>query len=174
MSQVNTLKEIALSRAIDGQLNDIVRATGALAIRLKDTQMGKSQLRNVLNAAMQTRSIEVVNNFIHYQISREKGWRSNDFGEKLISALSSGGTVHVAAMAAAREASDYLKNAVPAQKLSEEEIPSTEMLAQDAYVRLSRLFLGYLNRWFQFGQGSNWDRIKSILPDEWNAQEVAA
>ena len=174
MSQVTVLRELALNRAIDDQLDGIVRGAGSLAILLKGSDMGKSQLRNALNASLQTGSVEVVNNFIRYQISREKGWRENGFGEQVIAALGHGQVVHKGAMSAAKSATEHLEHAVKEGRLAQDELPSVEYLAQVAYVRLTRLFLGYLNRWYLVGKEGHWQDVASIVPEFKLEKEASA
>jgi len=170
MSQVNTLKEIALSRAIDGQLNDIVQAAGKLAGQLQNSGMRENQLRNALNVALHTDSMEVVGNFIRYQIGRGRDWQTNNFGENVIAALGSGGTVHKAAKKAASEALEHLQAAENDGKLGGETLPSAEEMTSEAHVRLSRLFLGYLNRWYLYADREKaWSKIAPLLKPEQEA-----
>lgn len=167
MSQVNTLREIALSRAIDGQLDKIVQDAGTLARQLQGSGMRENQLRNALNVALHTNSMEVVGNYIRYQIGRGRDWQNNDFGENVITALGHRGSVHQAATAAASEAREQLQEAQKTGKLGEDPLPDQAELVEEAQLKLSRLFLGYLNRWFLYADRQKaWDKIEPLLRRE--------
>lgn len=164
MSQVNTLREIALSRAIDGQLNEIVQAAGALAAQLQGSGMRENQLRNALNVALHTDSMEVVGNYIRYQIGRGGGWRDKDFGEKVIAAMGSRGIVYQTAKTASSDALAQLKAAHDNGKLGSEGLPSADELTREAHVQLCRRFLGYLNRWFLYADREKaWGKIAPMV-----------
>lgn len=172
MSQMNTLKEIALSRAIDGQLNEIVQVAGKLAAQLQNSGMRENQLRNVLDVALHTESIEVVGNYIRYQIGRGGGWKTSNFGENLIAALDSGGPVYVSAKDAASAVIEEMEKAKKQGKLGEESLPDQATLIKKAHIKLVRLFLGYLNRWYLYADREKaWGKIEPMLK---SAQEAAA
>lgn len=165
MSQVDTLKEIALSREIDRQLDAIVQVAGGLAAQLKGSSMRENQLRNVLDVALHTESIEVVGNYIRYQIGRGGSWKSGNFGENVIAALGDDGQVHRVAKKAADEAHKALTQAQ--KKLGTEALPDPADLTKEARVHLTRLFLGYLNRWFLYADREKaWDKIGPLVKME--------
>jgi hypothetical protein len=164
MSQVNTLKEIALSRAIDGQLNEIVQKAGKLAAQLQGSSMRENQLRNVLEVALHTESIEVVGNFIRYQIGRGSGWKTGNFGENVITALDAKGPVYQHARNAASAVIRQMEEAKIQGKLGQEPLPDRAVLIQEAHIKLTRLFLGYLNRWFLYADREKaWGKIEPML-----------
>ena len=78
--------QLALERAIDRHLDTLVRAAGRTVSLLHDDQaMRENQMRNVVDVAMTTQSLDVVTNFIRYQMGRSAGnraWLHNDFGQK--------------------------------------------------------------------------------------------
>lgn len=167
MSQVDTLREIALSREIDRQLDTIVQVAGSLAAQLKDSSMRENQLRNVLDVALHTDSIEVVGNYIRYQIGRGGSWKSGNFGENVIAVLGDGGPVHRIAKRAAGEAHKTLQEAEAANKLDKAVLPKLTVLEAEARVQLTRLFLGYLNRWFLYADRDKaWDKIGPLVTIE--------
>ena len=95
MSTANTeaqqIKQaLALKRAVDQRLNALVeKACGRVdACAVADTNSGleRSQFDNVLGVATESGSVEVVKNFIRYQIGRKDGagWRHGGFGLGLI------------------------------------------------------------------------------------------
>lgn len=164
MSQVDTLREIALRRAVDGQLNEIVRVAGELAKRLEGGSMRENQLRNVLDVALNTESLETVANYIRYQIGRGPDWRHKEFGEHVIAALASGGPVYQASQSAGGQAMKQLEKAQGEHKLGEEDLPSLDELVAEAHVLLARLFLGYLNRWFLYADREKaWNKIQPLM-----------
>ncbi len=167
MSQVDTLKEIALSREIDRQLDTIVQVAGSLAAQLKGSTMRENQLRNVLDVALHTDSIEVVGNYIRYQIGRGGSWKSGNFGENVITALGDGGQVHRIAKTVASGAYKTLQEAEVANKLGKGTLPESKDLEREARVQLTRLFLGYLNRWFLYADRDKaWDKIGPLVKIE--------
>jgi hypothetical protein len=164
MSQVDTLREIALSREIDRQLDTIVQVAGSLAAQLKGSSMRENQLRNVLDVSLHTESIEVVGNYIRYQIGRGGSWKSSNFGENVIAALGDGGPVQGAARKVAYETHKTLRGA---KTLGEAELPEPADLEREARVLLTRLFLGYLNRWFLYAdREKTWDKIGPMVKIE--------
>ena len=128
-----------LKREIDRVTDDLVGVAKKLVDeKLTVTEAGRTkldagglreaQLRNVINVAGSTESVELVKNFIRYQIGRQGGgWRHRGFGEALIERIEK----EIAGLAerVAREA-------------------QTEV--EPAYIQLVRLFLGYLNRYFVY------------------------
>lgn len=167
MSQVDTLREIALSREIDRQLDTIVQVAGSLAAQLQGSSMRENQLRNVLDVALHTESIEVVGNYIRYQIGRGGSWKSGNFGENVVAALGDNGHVQRVAKKAASGALNKLNEAQADNKLGEEALPELAELERDARVQLTRLFLGYLNRWFLYAdREKTWDKIGPMVKIE--------
>ena len=166
MNQVETLREIALSRAMDHQMNEIVRAAGRLAALLRGGTMRENQLRNVLDVSLHTESLELIGNYIRYQIGRGAEWQRKNFGEELITALGDGGVVHGAAQKAVEQALHDLERARQEGKLGDAPLPSREELMKEAHIRLARLFLGYLNRWFLYADRRRaWDKIKPMIKE---------
>ncbi len=129
--------------------------------------MRENQLRNVLDVALHTESIEVIGNYIRYQIGRGGGWKFGNFGENVIAALGDGGPVHRIAQRAAGEAHKTLQEAERANKLDEATLPDPADLETEARIQLTRLFLGYLNRWFLYADRDRaWDKIGPLVKIE--------
>jgi hypothetical protein len=63
-------RELALEQAIGAQLDHLVRRANRAVMKLRDKRdkMEESQLRNLLDAAMESGSVEVTAGFIRYQI----------------------------------------------------------------------------------------------------------
>lgn len=140
-------RELLLEQAIGAQLDDLVRRANAAAARLEHSAMEKNQLRNLVNVAVESRSIEVVINFIRYQIARNsRAWGSgpDDFGHRVID------DIRTALRAGAGEAVAEVQRALG----SEEQLASgaAQELEATAYLRLVQLYLGYLNRAFYYGK----------------------
>lgn len=157
MSEMNPealQRALLLEQGINKQLDELVRQANATAALLKvNPRMEESQLRNLLNVAVESRSVEVVINFIRYQIARSgSAWGTGpgDFGHKVI---------------------DDLRNkvqgwAVQAVKHVREKVGSSsavEALLDDAYVRLMQLYLGYLQRAFYYGKKTgDFDKLTEV------------
>ncbi len=90
--------------------------------------MERKQLSNVLAVAAETESIEVLKNFIYYQIGRpgQEGWKSGGFGSKLVAKLD--GLRTIAGEIAAAGGGD----------------------AEELWIELARQYLGHLQRWFVY------------------------
>ncbi|MCA9954666.1 MAG: hypothetical protein H6657_02500 [Ardenticatenaceae bacterium] len=143
MSQTTTMtqlqRELHINRDIDQAMNQLLPQMKAF---MDDTQIWKSdmelnQLQNLLSTAQDTQSVEVVKNFIYYQMGRDNrgsSWRKSErnqpsFGDRLIQAL--------------------------------DELRDTAVLITEAYggqtgdidkawMNLTRLYLGNLRRYFYY------------------------
>jgi hypothetical protein len=134
---------LAVRKAIDRQLDDLIRAAAEKVKKLKGADMRQNQIRNVVNVANATESTEAVTNFIRYQIGRDSRWR--DFGKAVIADIETG------AVSAALKA---VKEAVPQADLT-----STR-------AELTALYLGYLNRCFVYADNTDdWDDLSAKLAD---------
>lgn len=125
-------RTLLFEQAITSQLDRIVKLANTTVYKLAgNPKMEESQLRNLLNVAMESRSIEVVINFIRYQIARNDsawGTRPTDFGHTVIA------DIRTSIKDFANEAGAYEPN------------------AGDAYIRVTQLYLGYLTRAFYYGK----------------------
>ena len=138
MSTANTeaqqIKQaLALKRAVDQRLNALVeKACGRVdACAVADTNSGleRSQFDNVLGVATESGSVEVVKNFIRYQIGRKDGagWRHGGFGLGLI-----------------EDVDAWLRPQAS-------EIAAATGVPQDAaWIELLRLYVGYMRRHWVF------------------------
>lgn len=86
-------------------------------------QLKENQLRNVINIANETECVPVVTNFIRYQIGRHSEWRKENFGERLIEKI------------------DNLKES--AKEIDERDV-------DDAWIKLTRLYLGFMVRYYKY------------------------
>lgn len=134
---LQTQLDLLLEQAIVSQLDNVVRrASEAVLLLAGNRDMEVSQLRNLLSVSTESRSVEVVINFIRYQIARNSrawGIERSSFGHRVIDDLRKplqGWTSDVIATVAGRQA-DH-----------------AEGLRERASVRLMQLYLGYLNRAF--------------------------
>lgn len=106
--------------------------------------MEKSQIGNLLEVAMDTDSVELVKNFIQYQMGRDVGgttWRSNAFGDNFVKAID--GELKTMARDLATKASERqdLGTFTPAE-LAE--------ATDAAWIGLVRHFIGQMNRYFYY------------------------
>ena len=136
-------RQLLIQQGIELQLDALVRQANKTASKLKDhPTMEESQLRNLLNAAIESRSTEVVINFIRYQIARSGsawGTTPDGFGHTVIADLN----------AFIPEWYGSIARVVAEQ-------PDTSAITQvereRTIVRLMQLYLGYLNRAFYYGK----------------------
>jgi hypothetical protein len=137
---------LLLEQAIRKQFDPLIRkATETTLLLDGNRDMEVSQLRNLQVVAVESRSVEVVINFIRYQIARNgRAWGIDpgSFGHAVIADLR--GKV--------KELADQAVGQVAA---AVGETPEVQALHGDAYVRLMQLYLGYLNRSFYFARRVN-------------------
>ena len=132
------------NKAIGRQLDELIRAASLNVAKLQGSQMRENQIRNVVDLAARSESMEEVTNFIRYQIGRRdtgKSWSHGSFGKSVI------GDIETGAVPSA------LANVI-------REVP----LADVVFVRsrLIALFLGYLNRCFVYADKSgDWRNLSS-------------
>ena len=147
----NMLYELSLQEAIQEQLDDLVRlATQTVVKHINLDRMEKSQLRNVVNVAATAESVEVVTNFIRYQIGRneKQAWRGKtDFGHEVIKAID--GPVKTLAENAVGIMEENLKQ----KGISEEDLQKLGSEKKKlAHQQLTEFYLGYLNRCFYYAK----------------------
>lgn len=136
---------LAVRKAIDRQIDGLIRAAARNVAKLKGSGMEENQIRNVLNVASTTESMEAVTNFIRYQIGRsqkQKTWDQNGFGKAVIADIETGA----------------VKRALEAVM---KEVPTADETSVRAH--LIELYLGYLNRCFVYAKkSSDWQNLSSI------------
>ncbi len=124
---------LATRKAVSGQIDDLIRAASRHVTKLQGAEeMRESQIRNLVNLASASRSVEEVTNFIRYQIGRDtkgKTWSHNGFGKAVIADIESG-QVRKSLEAVVAEVSEADLVAVRSDLIS--------------------LYLGYLNRCFVY------------------------
>lgn len=134
---------MAIQRGIERTMNEVVRDMQLLVddgkINLVASDMEKHQIGNLLGVALETDSVELVKNFIFYQIGRDtkaSSWRRNGFGQELADRLES---LKTRAKSIADEAHRQL--GLPA--------PNTQEV-EEVWIQLVRQYLGQLNRYFYY------------------------
>ncbi|MBE2199681.1 MAG: hypothetical protein IAE79_13785 [Anaerolinea sp.] len=131
-------RELRINQAIDEQLNSILKQMQALleTSRIWESKMEVGQVQNLLAVAQETDSVEVVKNFIRYQIGRDttgSSWRRRVgtgpvFGEQIITEL---------------DKLEGIARTLVAQDAVDLEIDRT-------WMKMTRLYLGYLRRYFYY------------------------
>lgn len=129
---------LALDKAIDDRLNAILKQMQQLLdeSRIWESNMEVSQVQNLLAVSMETDSVEVVKNYIRYQIGRDgnsASWRLRRgtnavFGDQIIAELDRLETV--------------ARSIVPAS--------SEQWLIDRTWMKMARLYLGHLRRYFYY------------------------
>lgn len=134
-------RELLLEQEINKHLDALVRlATDAVLTlpRMQGQKLEESQLRNLAAVASDSSSIEVVANFIRYQIARApKNWGTgpDEFGHTII------GHLYKQIADTATTVADAVKNKLQS---------SDPTIRTEAYTTLMRQYIGYLNRSFYF------------------------
>ncbi|ABU56322.1 hypothetical protein [Roseiflexus castenholzii] len=141
-------RELALDQAIGAQLDKLVRRANLAVLKLRNAKMEENQLRNLLDAAMESGSVEVTAGFIRYQIGRDSAnWK--DFGHHVISDLGKLGR-------------DETEKVV--DSLKHMSIADADALKPRIQVRLMQLYLGYINRAFVYAKKANgFDHLKEVV-----------
>lgn len=147
-ASMNIATTLRLHKAIQRQIDGLIRAAAKNVALLKNTGMEENQIRNVVNLAAETVSMEEVTNFIRYQIGRKRGdWE--DFGKAVIKDIENG-AVNTALQAVMKETPD-------ADRV-------------EARAELTARYLGYLNRCFVYAKKANgWDNLCSGLGESGGA-----
>ncbi len=144
-------RELALEQAIGAQLDRLVRRanTAVMKLREKRDKMEESQLRNLLDAAMESGSVEVTAGFIRYQIGRDDKNIWKDFGHHVIRDLGELGKQETGSVVA---------------HLKQIGITDADALKPRIQVRLMQLYLGYINRAFVYAKKANgFDDLKEVV-----------
>lgn len=144
MKEIEAKRDLLLRKAIDDRLDDLVQKAQGLVddkgVAARQSRLKKKQFDNVLGVATETGSVEVVKNFIRYQIGRAggQGWRySKKKGEEGFG------------LAVVAEIDGWLKGT--AGEIAEELTKhGVTVPLQEVWRDLVRLYLGYMRRWFVF------------------------
>jgi hypothetical protein len=148
--------ELLIERNIKEQLDELVRMANKAALKLKGSAMEESQLRNLLDVSLESGSIEVINNFIRYQIGRKSNaWsdKQDGFGHYIIDDI----RIKIQKQAEEVVALDDFASFGNKNKVEQAKYQ------QSAYLRLTQLYLGYLGRAFYFAKKTNsFDKLEEI------------
>jgi hypothetical protein len=134
------MKEILLKKEIQKISGDLVRNAEELADNYLDKDLKENQIRNVINVASSAGSVLEVINFIKYQIGRcspNKEWRykkgagEETFGKRLIHELTK-----------LKEEAEKIVKRLNKNGFSE--------MVEEVWLKLTELYLGYLNRYFKY------------------------
>ena len=142
MSEMATTLKVR--KLMEGQIDGLILAGNRNVEKLEGSEMRESQIRNLVNVAATSKSIEEVTNFIRYQIGRDvRGdtWAHKDFGKAIIADIQTG-QVKTALKAILKEA------------------PEADMISVRS--DLIALYLGYLNRCFIYASKTDdWSDLGS-------------
>jgi hypothetical protein len=148
MSEIETTKQaereavrrrMAIQQGVEDFTNEVVRRMRRLVDSSDISEMEKHQIGNVLAVALETHSVELVKNFILYQVGRDvsvKNWRRGNFGEKLVKELDN---LHEQAESVALQVSRQLRTG-----------KSEERDVDEVWIEMARQYLGQLNRYFYY------------------------
>lgn len=159
------LHEQTLSGTVQQHIYRVIQVAAETVQRLRPDKaisgMRESQLRNVVNAALEASSVEEVAAFIMFQLGRSTNrgpWSYNGFGEAVIADLT--GPVRQIAQEACDQAVAALVQAAPDFAPSAAEC---QQLLAAATMALARQYLGYLNRLFYYAdRADGWDRLPKL------------
>lgn len=131
-------RELLINQAVDARLNImLVRMQQMMDDnRIWQSKMELSQIQNVLAVALDTNSVEVVKNYLRYQIGRDTtagSWRRR---------LASGPTFGEIVIAEIDRLNEW------AVTITNEEKGTP--LTDKTWMNLTRLYLGYMRRYFYY------------------------
>lgn len=142
MTAENVAGQLALQSTMRRYMGHLVRAAEKDATLLEGARMDKSQLQNLLNVAEESHCLEVVTNFILYQIGRAgigNRWQHNDFGVSIVAQIvEPEGAIAQTAQAILDE-------------LANEDYALPDDAVSNLRYELMRHYLGYLLRAYVFG-----------------------
>jgi len=150
-SLVGMQTELKVRKTVGRQLDDLIRGACRCVQVLEGSSMEENQIRNLVNVAATSESLEEVTNFIRYQMGRDgpkRTWRhtgsqKKSFGELVIEDIEKG-TVQKALKA-------VLTGVPEADKIR----VRSELIA---------LYLGYMNRSFTYAKKArDWKQLCSTL-----------
>ena len=178
MTERTEIEQLSIDQALSGAVNhhirDVIYAAARAVQRLQPTSdtisgMRESQLRNVVNVALDAQSVTEIAAFILYQMGRStnsRQWQYGDFGTAVVTDLTAGagGAVLAAARTASREAAD----AIAKNKIALTDADQASLLAR-AHIALARQYLGYLNRLFYFAdKAKGWNRLTTLVEADYD------
>lgn len=134
-------RHMAIQHQVELEMNSVIQRMTELVDKssVAASNMEKTQLKNLLGVALETPSVEVVKQYVLYQVGRDaKGssWRKDDFGKKLIKALDD---LRSDAERITRQVHTNLGLANP-----------TGGQVDETWMALVRAYLGQLNRYFYY------------------------
>lgn len=137
-----TRRRMLVANQIDLLINELIRQVRQLVDKtgVAASQMEKHQFSNLLGVALDTKSVELVKNFIQYQMGRDvrrTTWRAQDFGEQLVRDLDG----------LRKKAQDIALNLYEDLKLDGE---PTEREIGEIWIEIARQYVGQLNRYFYY------------------------
>jgi hypothetical protein len=137
-----TRRRMLVANQIDLLINELVRQVRQLVDEtgVAASQMEKHQFSNLLGVALDTKSVELVKNFIQYQMGRDvrgTAWRAQNFGGQLVRDLDG----------LRKKAGDIALNLYDALELDGE---PTEREIGEIWIEVARQYVGQLNRYFYY------------------------
>lgn len=134
-------RRMAIQRGVEQAINEMIRDMRELvdSSQVVQSRMEKHQIGNVLAVALETPSVELVKNFILYQVGRDTrgdSWRRKRFGDQLADRLEN---LKETAESIAREVHSRLGLSEP-----------TKQEIEAVWTELVRQYLGQLNRYFYY------------------------
>ncbi|RME69891.1 MAG: hypothetical protein D6784_17615 [Chloroflexi bacterium] len=149
-------RQMAIQHQIERLMNTLIRSVKQLVddTQIAESNMEKHQLKNLLNVALESPSVEVVKHYILYQMGRDTAgtsWRYRQFGERLIKHLDELGKTETELVLGAISAEG--KPAGSAPYFTEKD---------EIWHQLVRAYLGQLNRYFYYAkEKSRWPQETS-------------
>jgi hypothetical protein len=150
MNTQSLRRELRINREIDDSMNDLLAGMTKFVdeTRIWESRMEEHQMNNVIGVAQETSSVEVVKNFVRYQIGRDvrnENWRwrvgsVKNFGEQLVDKLDELHDLATGIVAGASNPS------APPRDVNQ------------VWMRLTRAYLGHLSRYFVYHKRTKEER----------------
>lgn len=134
-------RQMAVQQQVELSMNSLIAGMAKLVddSQVAASQMEKHQIKNLLAAALETRSVEAIKHYILYQVGRDvagNSWRRGDFGHKLVKALDD----------LRRTADSNTRQVHKQMQLGD---PSAAQV-DESWLLLVRVYLGHFNRYFYY------------------------
>jgi hypothetical protein len=141
-------RKLLLEQAVTRRQDRLVRLANVAVLRLENSDMRTSQLRNAVTVAQQEgASYDVVANFIRYKIATQKGAWGTDrksFGHTVIDQLDQ------QVRWEAQQALDWLK-----EQPKFAQLPRGDEIEADLYGAMLKRYMGYIVRAFAYYEKSD-------------------
>ncbi len=150
-------KQMVIQFQVDRYNNKLIEQMRKLLdeTKIAGSKMEKSQIGNLLEVTTETQSVELVKNFIQYQMGRDVGgtsWRSQSFGDRFVKLIDN----------ELRRMAETVANQVIQDSGLEHSADIERQVQDEVWIELLRQFVGQMNRYFYYQkEAQRWSKRES-------------